>query len=1476
MGNSGNINVNVGVGPLQVNEGPDGSKASLTLGPVSVNVDNKGNLTESIRLISGPVSMTLSGGGTLNPDGTINTNAVSASIGVGVPGGLATINADIGVKVGSDGEAIGTASISIKVNIPGIGPKTIPIGTTTFDPRVPNWMDPAKGGWLSGGILGAAFDAIKNRGRNVDDIVDAASNGVDARVNQLYRGVLFDSGRDPLVVDTGKGIYGVGVDKSGVQFDLTNSGQKESVGWITSGGFLVNTADGPVTGGAQLFGDARALPNGTLAANGFQALAPLDTNGDGHVDAKDTGFDKLAVWTDANQDGIEQADEVLLLSQLGIKDIDLTSEVSAFQNIGGGNMVTGKVKITWADGHQTEIVEANLVTNGFYTTFTDNLPLTTEQMALPMMGGSGQVRDTRQAAARSQTFAEALQHYATSTTRADQMALLPALIDAWAATSSFKSLMERNSYANDSVNYEYTFEGVEHYQSTKLGYDALISKSNWTAEYSKWVHMVGILEKFNGQTLFSVDSSWMWGHNRAFLSAVNSDGSTSAYGGTGAPAGALLQATVLQVALSAQQMDRLTQSYEALLDSIYGSLLLQTGLDKYVSVLKTDHPADVFAVLQSAYNKNAVSGASDVADLLRYGRTVLDKAGITLVPMLKSMVSDLDSRGLLNALLTDNLAIYNVSPDHASITGKIGEKNGVFILRGAENGELVQAIAGQGSDGNVFFALHGKAVVDATKGANQHFFGGDGRDSFLGGTGSNEFQAGSGAALMDGHLGSSGLFAGGSGNDTMIGGAGLNIFSGGEGDDSITAAVAGSVSFVDGGDGNDTITAESGTTTTITAGAGDDTIKISDWATRATIDGGSGNDTIVLGETGVTGGADITGGTGDDQIRLGYYGATLHFNLGDGHDRVSSMWNSGSKTLVFGAGISAADVSATRDGNDMVLHVGSGGDTITMTNWFLADRYRIGQVTFADGTKWDQNNFRRLATSLSGTVGNDVLNGWEGDETLIGGDGDDTLTGNGGSDQLYGGAGDDTFRVNNSGTATIDGGDGNDTITAESGTTTTITAGAGDDTIKISDWATQTTIDGGSGNDTIVLGETGVTGGADITGGTGDDQIRLGYYGATLHFNLGDGHDRVSSMWNSGSKTLVFGAGISAADLSATRDGNDMVLHVGSGGDTITMTNWFLADRYRIGQATFADGTKWDQNNFRRLATSLSGTVGNDVLNGWEGDETLIGGDGDDTLTGNGGSDQLYGGAGDDTFRVNNSGTATIDGGDGNDTITAESGTTTTITAGAGDDTIKISDWATQTTIDGGSGNDTIVLGETGVTGGADITGGTGDDQIRLGYYGATLHFNLGDGHDRVSSMWNSGSKTLVFGAGISAADLSATRDGNDMVLHVGSGGDTITITNWFLEDRYRLQNLLLADGTHSIVTSDAGRYVIRNYDANGKFLGDQWRDDQGNAGTDVVGQSGVIDSTTTRLLAQGVAEVATTTTQSDGSYVRTWTRTDG
>ena len=1248
--------------------------------------------------------------------------------------------------------------------------------------------------------------------------VKSTLNAIDDLVNQLFRSVQFDSGRDPLVVDLGKGIRATGVDDSKVLFDLANAGQKEAVGWIASGGFLVNTADGPVTSGAQLFGDARALPDGSLAANGFQALAPLDSNADGHINASDTAFGKLAIWTDTNQDGIEQADEVFLLSKLGIQDIDLTSETSTFQNIGGGNVVTGKAKITWADGHQTDIVEANLVTNGFYTVFTDNVTLTPEQAALPFVRGSGQVRDTRQAAARSPDFSAMLQQYAAANTRAEQLALLPALIDAWVATSSFKSLMQRNTYANDSVNYEYAFAGVAHYQSTTLGYDALIAKSNWTAEYSKWTHLVDILEKFNGQTLFSVDSGWMWGHNRAFVSAVNTDGSTSAYNGASPQAGALLQATVLQISLSDQQMARLQQSYDALLDSVYGGLVLQTRLEKYVRILQSDHPADVLAALQAAYDRNPVNGASDAIDLLKYGRAALDKAGVPLAPTLQSMAQDLDSRGLLSTWLADNPGIHYTAPGQAAAIGKTGELNGLFILTGpTQKADPVQASAGQGSQGNVFFALHGNTTVDASKGDNQQFFGGDGPSRFIGGTGANRFQGGAGDMWMDGHLGSAGTFTGGKGNDTMIGGTGLNIFSGGGGDDAITSN-ADAVSLIDGGIGNDTIRVSGGG--------------------MASIDGGAGDDIIRIDPYGASQGADIMGGTGDDQISLGYYSTTLRFNRGDGHDTVSSIANAGNKTIVFGPGISAADLSATRVGDDMVLNVGSNGDAITVTNWFQLDgSKRIDTAVFADGTRWNADNFRRLVTTVTGAAGDDTINGWQGDDILIGGDGNDTLVANGGSDQLYGGTGNDSLRINNNATASVDGGDGNDTISADSGTTSTISAGNGDDTVQIGAWAMRTTIDAGNGNDIINIDSYGASQGADITGGTGDDQIRLGYYGVTLHFNRGDGHDTVSSAANAGNKTIVFGPGISAADLSATRVGDDMVLNVGSNGDAITVTNWFQLDgSKRIDTAVFADGTRWNADNFRRLVTTVTGAAGDDTINGWQGDDILIGGDGNDTLVANGGSDQLYGGTGNDSLRINNNATASVDGGDGNDTISADSGTTSTISAGNGDDTVQIGAWAMRTTIDAGNGNDIINIDSYGASQGADITGGTGDDQIRLGYYGVTLHFNRGDGHDTVSSAANAGNKTIVFGPGISAADLSATRVGDDMVLNVGSNGDAITVTNWFqLDGSKRIDTAVFADGTRwnadnfrrlvTTVTGAAGDDTINGWQGDDILIGGDGND---------------------------------------------------
>jgi hypothetical protein len=55
--------------------------------------------------------------------------------------------------------------------------------------------------------------------------------------------------------------------------------------------------DGAITTGAELFGSSTALAVGT-AKNGFQALASLDANGDGVIDARDPAFAELVLWSD--------------------------------------------------------------------------------------------------------------------------------------------------------------------------------------------------------------------------------------------------------------------------------------------------------------------------------------------------------------------------------------------------------------------------------------------------------------------------------------------------------------------------------------------------------------------------------------------------------------------------------------------------------------------------------------------------------------------------------------------------------------------------------------------------------------------------------------------------------------------------------------------------------------------------------------------------------------------------------------------------------------------------------------------------------------------------------------------------------------------------------------------------------------------------------------------------------------------------
>jgi hypothetical protein len=130
----------------------------------------------------------------------------------------------------------------------------------------------------------------------------------------------------PLILDLGgDGIHTTSID-NGVTFDLMATGTRVPTGWVGTGdGLLVRDMNhnNLIDSGAELFGDSTLLPDGTKAYDGFQALAALDTDHNGVIDANDRSFNELQVWQDVNQDGISQADELHSLEELSIKSISL-------------------------------------------------------------------------------------------------------------------------------------------------------------------------------------------------------------------------------------------------------------------------------------------------------------------------------------------------------------------------------------------------------------------------------------------------------------------------------------------------------------------------------------------------------------------------------------------------------------------------------------------------------------------------------------------------------------------------------------------------------------------------------------------------------------------------------------------------------------------------------------------------------------------------------------------------------------------------------------------------------------------------------------------------------------------------------------------------------------------------------------------------------------------------------------------------
>jgi tetratricopeptide (TPR) repeat protein len=101
-----------------------------------------------------------------------------------------------------------------------------------------------------------------------------------------------------------------------VSFDLDGSGLKRDWRWITpDGGWLVYISDRnqPITSAVQMLGNRAFL---MFWENGFQAMAALDDDGDGRLSGVE--LVGLAVWRDANSNGVSEPGEVRTVSDWGI------------------------------------------------------------------------------------------------------------------------------------------------------------------------------------------------------------------------------------------------------------------------------------------------------------------------------------------------------------------------------------------------------------------------------------------------------------------------------------------------------------------------------------------------------------------------------------------------------------------------------------------------------------------------------------------------------------------------------------------------------------------------------------------------------------------------------------------------------------------------------------------------------------------------------------------------------------------------------------------------------------------------------------------------------------------------------------------------------------------------------------------------------------------------------------------------------
>ena len=965
-------------------------------------------------------------------------------------------------------------------------------------------------------------------------------------------------------------------DSADIHFDHDRNGFAERTGWVSpTDGLLVRDLDGngKIDHGGEVFGNHTDLPDGSRAANGFEALKALDANGDRFIDHLDAAWSTLKVWMDGNSNGSVDPGELLSMQQAGVLRLGVDYATSTLvDSYGHQHLQAGEFLA--ADGSEQAMHDVWFRVDPARTRWLHPVALQAGLAGLPDLKGMGGVRDLHQAMALdpSGELRSLLERWIQGSS-VQRQALIDPLIFHWTGVSSM------SMGGNPS-----SVEGRLAVMERLLGQQY---REGWADPNPVGISVTLLHQAFEAfrldlenQLILQTDA---WPILQQF---VGPDGTV------------LADVPSESLALAAEYLDGhflQPSAYKQLFR--FGDALRSLG----------DEGLYILARLQDDASTNP-SPTRIGLELLSEYRLLQGSAGA-------DQLQGNDGHDLIDGGPGDDV-LYGGGGRDWLIAG-VGED----YLNGGFGDDVYVIGAGEGQKrigdwdyvaGNrdlVLFTDVGAEDVQLVErnGAHLCLYYGSGDQLWV----ENYFQAtafrveafqfADGTVWGDGDLRDRAVVGGATAGNDVLGGYQdmANRIDGLEGNDQLSGGGFGDVLV--GGGGNDVIHGQDG----------DDHL-----------DGGSGDDVLYAG-----GGRDwLIAGAGEDYLNGGFGDDVYVIGAGEEQKTIGD-WDyvAGNRDLVLFTDVGVEDVQLVeRNGAHLCLYYGS-GDQLWVENYFQATAFRVEAFQFADGTVWGDGDLRDRAVVGGATAGNDVLGGYqdmanridglEGNDQLYGGGFGDELVGGSGNDELHGLEGDDHLD-GGAGDDALYGGGGRDWLIAGAGEDV-LNGGLGDDVYVISGGEDRKTIndgDFGAGSHDVVM----------FTDLKPSDVKLVERNESQLLLHFSGGGQLSIDLYFHGTNFRVEAFQFSNGTVWGDHQLRDRVVVGGAtGGDDWLGGYNDMANRIK--------GLRGDDALFGGVMNdALRGGNGNDTLHGGDGDDLLHGGSGHDVLYGGLGSDRLVSGRGSD------------------------------------------------------------------------------------------------------------------------------------------------------------------------------------------------------------------------------------------------------